>query len=491
MRRPHFAVIFAGSVLAALLLPRAAVAQPSPPGEALDAVSEKEARARFNSGNDHFDKGEYREAYDEFRKSLAAKKTRAAMAAAASTLKQLGRYDEALTLYEDLCRDFPTLSPSLQAKVALAMAELQGLVGTLKLAGDAPPGAAVFVDDQLRGRTPLPGPLRVAVGSHAVRLEKEGFAPITGAAEVSAGAESVAELRAPQKKGRLEVREKHNWALPVSLDGNNVGVTPWDGLVDLGEHTVRVHGFVDADALSRCEAPEATPSASLEAAIDGAEMGSATATTRIRLYEAERLTLDAEELDASLRVESTPPGASLRIDGRPAGRTPWERRLRLGEHTIEVSDDGFLTATKSVRLVRRKQSEVQIQLERRRDDSGVRAARIAGMGVAYGLGAAGLGLFFVAGDLALQKVNGLEDRCPQQSCYRRDNAEVEAARALGTAATVGLVVGGVGAAAGTVVFFAVRPSASEKQATARAATTAGLHLRADLGPGRLTISGEF
>src|SRR5690349_15241106 len=76
------------------------------------------ARAQFAKGDEHLKKGEYPEAYEAFRKSLAAKRTRGTMAAVASALKQLGRYDEALTFYEGALHEFPNPPAGFEAKVS-------------------------------------------------------------------------------------------------------------------------------------------------------------------------------------------------------------------------------------------------------------------------------------------------------------------------------------------------------------------------------------
>src|SRR5262249_20808572 len=153
-----------GSAMAILLFGGAAAGQAPAPGDtsAAEAKAKAEAERYFQEGEKHFDDGEYREAYEQYRKSLDTKKTRGVLAQAASSLKQLGRYDEALDLLEELRRDFPSLPPKLEAKVATLVAEVQGLVGTLVLAGDVPDGALVLVDDRVRGKVPLPGPLRVS-----------------------------------------------------------------------------------------------------------------------------------------------------------------------------------------------------------------------------------------------------------------------------------------------------------------------------------------
>ncbi|WP_437758972.1 PEGA domain-containing protein [Sorangium sp. So ce1389] len=460
----------------------ARAAPPASPGKAPQAAvssEEAEARAHFEEGVARFDKQEYREALEAFRRSLWLKKNRNTMGYIASCLKQLGQYDDALEQYEEMRREFPQLPAKIEAMVAADMAELSGLVGTLVVTGDAPVGASLFVDDRLRGRLPLDKPLRVSAGSRAIRVEKEGFAPLTMTVQVKAGKENVAELVARSRKGRLVVSEKHNWVLRVELDGRDVGVTPWQGLVDVGEHKVRLHGFMGVEALAACEAPGAP-------AEDGAKVASGFEATSVRLYEETRVVLGAEEQDASLRVESTPEGATVRIDARVVGKAPWEGRLPLGQHVIEVSAGGFFSAKQTVQLERRKQREFSVSLERQPDlVAEARAARIRklGAGLAYGVGVAGLGVFAVAGGLALDKVNELDARCPNKQCPYTEAGNRRTAAALGTAATVGVVAGGLGVAAGTALLLLVRPERGERHA--------GPSVSAGVGLGGFEVKGMF
>ncbi|WP_165374046.1 MULTISPECIES: PEGA domain-containing protein [Sorangium] len=362
--RSFYSRSLAGWILAlGLLASGARAAPPAASGKAPQtAVSgdEAEARAHFETGVAHFDKQEYREALEAFRRSLWLKKNRNSMGYIASCLKQLGQYDEALEQYEEMRREYPSLPAKMEAIVAADMAELSGLVGTLTVAGDAPAGASLFVDARLRGKLPLEKPLRVSAGRRAVRVEKEGFAPLTMSVQVTAGKENVAELVAKSRKGRLVVSEKHNWVLHVELDGQEVGVTPWQGLVDLGEHQVRLHGFMGVEALAACDAPAM-------AAKEGAKVASSVETARVSLYEETRVVLGAEEQDTSLRVESTPEGATVRVDSKVVGKAPWEGRLPLGEHEIEVSASGFYSAKQAVQLERRKQRQLSVSLERQLD----------------------------------------------------------------------------------------------------------------------------
>jgi hypothetical protein len=101
----------------------------------------------------------------------------------------------------------------------------------------------------------------------------------------------------------------------------------------------------------------------------------------------------------------------------------------------------------------------------------------------YGVAAAGLGVFAVAGGLALDKVNELEARCPDKQCPSTEERNKRAAASLGTAATIGLVVGGLGAAAGTAVLLLTRPESGERGA--------GPSVSAGVGLGGFEVKGRF
>ena len=117
---------------------------------------------------------------------MRLKRTRAAAVYEASCLRQLGRYDEALTTYEALRREFPVLSPTQEAQVAPAIEELRGLVGTLVVTGDAPAGALLFIDEEVgdAGRCPCQRRSGCRTGSHTVRAVVEGFEPLVLRVEV-------------------------------------------------------------------------------------------------------------------------------------------------------------------------------------------------------------------------------------------------------------------------------------------------------------------
>lgn len=173
--------------------PSAPSAQPAPsaaPSSAPVPASqdrEAEARDRFQKGVKLFHAGVLGAALAEFLASRELYPTRSSTENAAVCLKKLGRFDEALDLYEILLRDFPDLPEPNKTSAQRALTELQGLVGSIEVTG-AEPGAALAIDGRSRGELPSIGPLRVPAGTHVVRVHKEGFEPFEARVDVAGGA---------------------------------------------------------------------------------------------------------------------------------------------------------------------------------------------------------------------------------------------------------------------------------------------------------------
>jgi hypothetical protein len=74
--------------------------------------------------------------------------------------------------------------------------------------------------------------------------------------------------------------------------------------------------------------------------------------------------LAAEALTSSLRVEPTPAGATIALDGVSLGGGLWEGRLRAGSHRIEVTAEGFVPQVRDMNLGATKRELVTIALER-------------------------------------------------------------------------------------------------------------------------------
>jgi hypothetical protein len=411
-------------------------------------------------------------------------------------LQKLQRYDEALDLYETLLRDYgEKLSTEAKESAERHLFEVQELVSTIDVKG-AEDGASIIINGRFRGIFPLNAPLRVGPGRHEIRAYKEGFDPFGASVDLTGKQAVVVTLASQSTGGRLRVTEQRGRLLDVLVDGAVVGKTPWEGTVSVGEHVVLLRGSIDLDDVSVCAPGDAAqaPGKIVSAPLTSVELGTQPVRVPVRLRELAPLTLTAEALDTWIRIEPVPAGATVAIDSEVVGRGTWEGRLRVGEHKVEVAADGFVPETRVVNLETRNRKLVKVELGRdplsalwRKPGSLVPA------GVAYGIGLAGLGVFGVTGIMALNKITDVRLRCQNTLCPTKEADNIEAARVLGTASTIGLVVGGVGLAAGTFFLFK-RPGASPTAPAApsgKAERAGGVQLDVGVGLGHVRIEGKF
>jgi hypothetical protein len=340
------------ALLAALVLaPVASLAQvtgaaaanataPNPTTPSADDEARKvEAKNHFDIGLSHLDRSEWSAALAEFLRSRELFPTRSASKNAAFCLRKEGRFDEALDMYEALVAAYPDLPPADKTFVTKEISELQASIGSLEVKGGEP-GASVIVDGRERGTLPLAAPLRVSAGSHALRVYREGFLPYEGRFELAGGQARVleAKLGALTRGGRLRVSEQTGRVVDVVVDSVVVGKTPWEGTLAVGEHTVVLRG-------------EGT-------------LGTQPASAPVRLNQLTPLTLVAEELEVTARVEPTPANATVAIDGVSVGRGVWDGKLRAGGHKIEAAAEGFLPVARELRLSKGQRQVLPLQLER-------------------------------------------------------------------------------------------------------------------------------
>ncbi|WP_437603382.1 PEGA domain-containing protein [Sorangium sp. So ce590] len=315
----------------------AALAEEAPVSE----TDRQVARLHFEKGLALLREEAWSPALAEFLLSRKLYPTRAATNNAAIALRKLQRYDEALEMFETFLRDF-TMSTAERAVAQREIAELRALVGTLDIT-NAEPGASIVVSGEERGQYPPVKPIRVAAGAHVVRVFKEGYEPVETRVDV-AGGQTVtmnAKLRRLTRSGRLRVVERAGKTVDVLVDNVVVGQTPWIGALSVGDHMVALRG--------------------------AGKLGTQPTAAPVKPQELTTLSLLAEDLDASLRIDPTPPGASVWINSVNVGNGVWLGRLKAGTHRVEVKADGFVTGTRTVALQKGQRQSLDMRLERDED----------------------------------------------------------------------------------------------------------------------------
>lgn len=329
-------------------IPRVALAQAPEPGLAAADLGGSDKRAEAQQ---HFERGlalartqSWDAALSEFTTSCEKFPTRSAKRNVAIVLQRLGRYVEALGAYEALLQQF---SGAMSAdEVERLRGELSAVIaqtGEATLDVDQA-DAAVFVDGQARGVTPLANPLRLNPGEHSLRLTKIGFEPRELRFSVSRGerARLGATLLPQVGVGTLSVEEGAGARADVLVDEVLVGQTPWKGSIAPGLHSVRLRGPADR--------------------------GTAPRAVVVKLQKASRLSLMLVDLGAELNVQTTPAYATIFVDGVNVGSEAWRGRLSTGEHRVDVTAPGYLPFQAQLSLPHGSIRRIAARLEPGPDD---------------------------------------------------------------------------------------------------------------------------
>jgi hypothetical protein len=231
------------------------------------------------------------------------------------------------------------------------------------------------------------------------------------------------------------------------------------------------------------------------------------------LNEAQKYLVEVTAKLARARVVA-PSGARITVNGRPLERTPAETPTpeflagtrppgpaeAPGFESFEVLlDPGNQVFIIRIRgenpaiVTRQLVSGTEIRLVLRAPDAPPPASKQTSPWVfgAYGLGVAGLGVAAGFGIATYVKRSQLDDICGSPPrCPRSATSEVDEAKTDAKIANIGLVIGAIGAAAGTVLYFTTGGTNKEghvahRQTSRRTATAVWV------GVGGLGARGEF
>jgi TonB family protein len=145
----------------------------------------------------------------------------------------------------------------------------------------------------------------------------------------------------PTLRGTLHVESVPPGAT-VTMDGETLGITPLDvSELAMGTHEVRIELRGHQPETQTFELTPEQPTAELEWTLKPVVASQGTAD-----------------------ITSTPPGALVRIDGVSAGQTPVRNhRLRAGNHSLEVTADGYERWTGNLAVREGRRTPLQVALK--------------------------------------------------------------------------------------------------------------------------------
>lgn len=138
--------------------------------------------------------------------------------------------------------------------------------------------------------------------------------------------------------GRLIVESNPRGAT-ITMDGRFLGYTPYDGQVPIGRHTIR---------------------------LDLAGYQPYTTEVNVTTTQVTRVSVGLTPLYVTtgrLIVESNPKGASITMDGRFLGYTPYDGQVPVGRHTIRLDLAGYQSYITEVNVTPNKTAKVDVKLK--------------------------------------------------------------------------------------------------------------------------------
>jgi hypothetical protein len=210
--------------------------------------------------------------------------------------------------------------------------------GSLNVA-TTPNGADIYVDGRYMAQSPsvIPG---LIPGSHSLRLHKAGYDESVNSFTVSAGQQTTVSVTMnPQRSdvGSIEVASTPSGSA-LYLDGNYMGLTPYNGYFDLtslvpGYHMVLLRHTDYQDNSQRVYVSKggvATVNAKLTPIIPG----------------------PAPDTTGQIVVASVPAGAELFLDNIYKGITPATlSNIAAGSHVVTIRQAGFQDSVQTVTVI--------------------------------------------------------------------------------------------------------------------------------------------
>jgi hypothetical protein len=191
---------------------------------------------------------------------------------------------------------------------------MHGGVGVVRVLSDAQ-GARAYLDGTDMG--PVPVDIKdVKAGDHIVQVKAPGMQTGEKTVKVAAGSSQIVKFdlnsESPTDVGILKVVSMVPEA-QVFIDGAAVGKVPVEKKISAGEHpvVVRLEGYKQFEQKVRVEAGQ-------------------TITVQATIKPVGRL-----------RILSTPAGATVMINGMPAGNTPLDQEVEVGETVVRIENPGF------------------------------------------------------------------------------------------------------------------------------------------------------
>jgi hypothetical protein len=220
------------------LAPWSAVAAPNQrPSQPLSASLTGDAKAAYEAGRLLFSDGDFAGAVRKFELAHKVSGDPRLLWNMAVCEKNLRHYTRVRTLVEQYLAEGDKVLTFADKKEARALLEaVTEFISPVTVEVDLP-GATVYVGDREAGVTPLSEPLDLDIGTHRVRVEKQGYRTQVRELTLSGRSPETVTFRMERQAARLVLVAED---AEIRLNGKVLGKDRVDRTLSPGRHTLRV-----------------------------------------------------------------------------------------------------------------------------------------------------------------------------------------------------------------------------------------------------------
>ncbi len=208
------------------------------PASLADSLS-GEAKNEYESGKILYAAGDFAGAALKFRHAHTLSGDPRLLWNEAAAEKNLRHYVRVENLIKEYLQRGGASSDAERADAEALIETVRAFIGVLTINVNEP-GASVFIDDAPVGTTPLPGPVRVDMGTRRIRATKNGFKEASQSVEVIGSGQPSVELKLEPQLHEGNLRIVAEAGSTIRVDGKMVGIGQWQGSVPSGLHSVEV-----------------------------------------------------------------------------------------------------------------------------------------------------------------------------------------------------------------------------------------------------------
>lgn len=213
---------------------------PPPVRKSLGESLTEPAKGDYDTAVALYKQGAFSQSAAKFVQAYESSKDARLLWNAAAAEKQQRHYAKARVLV----RQYVTLGTDLTEKdktdASELLAVLDRLVSNVTIRVNEP-GAAIAVDGEQVGESPLPKAVTLDTGTRSIRVTKDNFLPYQAAVPIGVGATAVVDVKLlPHiKDGRIAIRTSEADS-SISIDSKAVGRGTYSGIVASGAHQLYV-----------------------------------------------------------------------------------------------------------------------------------------------------------------------------------------------------------------------------------------------------------